>query len=178
MSGPRSSAFHAARQPFKDLPYFRRSATSTTGVFGALNPTRHRVFHNWLDVANDEDYKSDGRDGKDSNDTDDASASPEPRDAKAASEAKPAKDSETEPADSVAFKWTPRNNRKGRHQLEFTPAADPSKARYEVPEATNTPRQIARGIARMFTHYPVWDISWLVAYVFTWGSIIWVINAL
>lgn len=29
----------------------------------------------------------------------------------------------------------------------------------------------------MFTYYPVWDISWLVAYIFTWGSIVWCINA-
>jgi len=28
----------------------------------------------------------------------------------------------------------------------------------------------------MATQYPVWDVSWLVAYIFTWGSIIWVIN--
>jgi len=30
----------------------------------------------------------------------------------------------------------------------------------------------------MFTQYPVWDISWLVAYIFVWGSIVWIINAL
>ena len=28
----------------------------------------------------------------------------------------------------------------------------------------------------MFTHYPIYDISWLVAYIFTWGSIVWCIN--
>lgn len=30
----------------------------------------------------------------------------------------------------------------------------------------------------MMTHYPVWDISWIVAYIFTWGSIVWVLNAM
>ena len=29
----------------------------------------------------------------------------------------------------------------------------------------------------MFTRYPYWDISWWVAFIFTWGSIVWVINA-
>ena len=29
----------------------------------------------------------------------------------------------------------------------------------------------------MFTYYPYWDVSWLVAFVFTWGSVVWVINA-
>lgn len=29
----------------------------------------------------------------------------------------------------------------------------------------------------MLTSYPYWDVSWWVAYIFTWGSIIWVINA-
>jgi len=29
----------------------------------------------------------------------------------------------------------------------------------------------------MITFYPVWDISWCVAYVFTLGSILWVINS-
>jgi hypothetical protein len=37
---------------------------------------------------------------------------------------------------------------------------------------------VLKNIRRMFTHYPVYDISWLVAYVFTWGSVVWCINAL
>jgi hypothetical protein len=82
------------------------------------------------------------------------------------------------PADSVKFRWTSRNNRKGRHELEYTPAADLKTARYLVPEPTSSPREVVKIIIRMFVYYPVWDISWLVAYVFTWGSIIWVINAL
>jgi hypothetical protein len=180
MDGPRSSAFHPSRQPLKRLRGFRPSASGTTGPFNALNPTQHRIIHTGpAGGAADEDGSSDVRDEKADRDTDDASA--EQRDGKDAAEARPPnppKHSDTMPADFVAFKWTSRNNRKGRHQLEFTPAADPANARYEVPEPTNTPRQIARGIARMFTVYPVWDISWLVAYVFTWGSIIWVVNAL
>jgi len=29
----------------------------------------------------------------------------------------------------------------------------------------------------MLTRYPYWDVSWWVAYTFTWGSIVWVLNA-
>ena len=28
----------------------------------------------------------------------------------------------------------------------------------------------------MFTYFPVWDVSWLVAVTFTVGSMVWVIN--
>jgi len=30
----------------------------------------------------------------------------------------------------------------------------------------------------MIVKYPVWDVSWWVAFIFTWGSIIWCVNAL
>jgi hypothetical protein len=81
-------------------------------------------------------------------------------------------------ADKVEYVWSSRNNRKGRHQLQVTPAVDPATAKYLVPDRTNSPRAILQNIGRMFTNYPVWDVSWLVAYVFTWGSVVWVINAL
>jgi hypothetical protein len=175
MGGPRSSAFHPSRQPLKDNPFFHHAAAVTTGPFRGLNPTQHRIVHTGLG-AHDDDDNSDGRDEKGDHDADDTSGEKD-----AAAELKPPKPpkhSDTMPADFVAFKWTSRNNRKGRHLLEFTPAADPANARYEVPEPSTAPRQIARGILRMFTTYPVWDISWLVAYIFTWGSIIWVVNSL
>jgi hypothetical protein len=34
-----------------------------------------------------------------------------------------------------------------------------------------------RGIWRMFSTYPYWDVSYLVAVVFTLGSVVWCINA-
>lgn len=81
-------------------------------------------------------------------------------------------------ADEVSYKWSSRNNRKGRHQLEVLAADDPSKAKYVVPESTNAPREIIKNIIRMFTCYRYWDISWLVAYMFVLGSAVWIINAL
>jgi hypothetical protein len=83
-----------------------------------------------------------------------------------------------QPADDVNFKWTSRNNRKGRHQLEVKNASDPSTASYLTPQSTSKPREVLRTVWRMFVSYPVWDISWIVAYLFEWGSIVWVINAL
>jgi hypothetical protein len=82
------------------------------------------------------------------------------------------------PADDVQFRWTSRNNRKGRHELDYTPAKDPQHAKYLAPESTSSPHEIIKVIIRMFTYYPFWDISWLIAYIFSVGSIIWVINAL
>lgn len=70
-------------------------------------------------------------------------------------------------------KWKSRDNRKGRHLLKVH--ADTAKP--GLPKKTNHPAQILRGVARIFTEFPVWDISYLVAVIFTFGSIIWVVNA-
>ena len=80
--------------------------------------------------------------------------------------------------DSVNFRWTSRNNRKGRHQLDVSAALDPATAKYLVPEATNSPREILKNIGRMFTKFPFYDVSYDVAFVFTIGSVVWVINSL
>jgi len=80
--------------------------------------------------------------------------------------------------EDATYKWTTRNNRKGRHQLEVIPARDRLRKRFLTPLPTSSPHEIARNVGRMFTQYPVWDISWLVAYIFVWGSIVWIINAL
>jgi len=77
----------------------------------------------------------------------------------------------------VRFKWTSRNNRKGRHALIVDRAPSTADEEHATPGPTSSPRSIARNIWRMLTYYPVWDISFDVAYVFTIGSVIWVINA-
>ncbi|KXL44429.1 hypothetical protein M433DRAFT_69482 [Acidomyces richmondensis BFW] len=93
----------------------------------------------------------------------------------------PGKDDPTSPQDDVpasniGFKWTSRNNRKGRHALVIQ-SSDMAHARFLTPPPTNTLKAILKNIWRMVWYYPVWDVSWLVAYVFVWGSIVWVINA-
>jgi hypothetical protein len=76
----------------------------------------------------------------------------------------------------VQFKWTSRNNRKGRHAI-VVPQTQATTQEPIAPRPTSSPHSIAYSIWRMLTYYPVWDISFDVAYVFTIGSVIWVINA-
>lgn len=76
----------------------------------------------------------------------------------------------------VSYHWTSRNNRKGRHALIVDQNALPSLP-FKVPPPTSSVKEICRGIWRMFVCYPVWDVSYDVAQVFTWGSVVWVINA-
>jgi len=69
--------------------------------------------------------------------------------------------------------WRSRDNRKGRHAL---------KVDYRVPHSGPTPRPTSefkaaiRGILRMVTCVPYWDVSYLVAIMFTLGSMVWIIN--
>ncbi|KAJ5195109.1 uncharacterized protein N7498_008547 [Penicillium cinerascens] len=74
----------------------------------------------------------------------------------------------------VEHLWRSRDNRKGRHAL---------KVDYRVPQPGTTPpptsglKATAKGILRMATCVPYWDVSYLVATSFTLGSIVWIINA-
>lgn len=77
----------------------------------------------------------------------------------------------------VRFGWTSRNNRKGRHLLLVDKATPAAGADHSTPRPTSSPHSIAHGLWRMLTYYPVWDISFDVAFIFTIGSVIWVINA-
>jgi hypothetical protein len=77
----------------------------------------------------------------------------------------------------VRFKWTSRNNRKGRHAIVVSQALSNIDTNPNTPQPTTAPHIIIRNIWRMLTYYPFWDISVDVAYVFTIGSVIWVINA-
>lgn len=74
---------------------------------------------------------------------------------------------------NVAFEWTSRNNRKGRHALRLEDSASPTTpSGFVAPTSTSKPLPILRNIWGMFVEYPYWDISWLVAWWFTWGSTI------
>ncbi len=64
----------------------------------------------------------------------------------------------------------------GRHQLTISPTLD-QDASYLTPPPTNTLRGTLRGILRMLTHCPYWDVSYLVALIFTIGSLDWCVNA-
>lgn len=64
----------------------------------------------------------------------------------------------------------------GRHQISISPTLH-QDANYITPAPTNTFLSTLRGVLRMFTTFPYWDISYLVALIFTIGSIDWVVNA-
>ncbi|KFY19538.1 hypothetical protein V493_07916, partial [Pseudogymnoascus sp. VKM F-4281 (FW-2241)] len=70
--------------------------------------------------------------------------------------------------------WRSRDNRKGRHAIAVSPAAE---GQFIAPPSTNTRRPILHNLWRMLTYYPIWDVSYLVAQWFTWGSVVWVINS-
>ncbi|KAF1947688.1 hypothetical protein EJ02DRAFT_449162 [Clathrospora elynae] len=82
-----------------------------------------------------------------------------------------------EASPDVRFNWTSRNNRKGRHAITVPPSQTSADSKHTTPRSTSSPSSVARGIWRMLAYYPVWDISFDIAYVFTIGSVIWVINA-
>ncbi|GAB7351450.1 hypothetical protein MBLNU459_g2113t1 [Dothideomycetes sp. NU459] len=78
-------------------------------------------------------------------------------------------------APAVQFHWTSRNNRKGRHLLSVGPDQSDRNA---LPKASTHWRHILHVLWLMLTQYPVWDISWCVAWIFTLGSVLWVLNAM
>jgi hypothetical protein len=73
--------------------------------------------------------------------------------------------------------WRSRDNRKGRHALRVDTAVSPRETGFTAPPLTRSGSAVAKGILRMFTYVPYWDVSYLVATTFTLGSAIWIINA-
>ncbi|KAK9372098.1 uncharacterized protein V1513DRAFT_460857 [Lipomyces chichibuensis] len=92
------------------------------------------------------------------------------------------KDQHTQPqrrARDISFEWRSRDNRKGRSLLiVHLPGkeAEDEDSRFLVPQSTASVHHILRNIRLMFTYFPYWDISYLVAFIFTFGSVVWVIN--
>ncbi|KXT07607.1 hypothetical protein AC578_10257 [Pseudocercospora eumusae] len=76
----------------------------------------------------------------------------------------------------IGYKWTSRNNRKGRHTLVLTQDAL-NNPRIETPPRSGSWRAIRTGIQRMFTVRRWGNISWWVAITFTIGSVLWIISA-
>lgn len=95
--------------------------------------------------------------------------------------------------------WRSRDNRKGRHAaVVFQPKHEPQQSSpspmndgsekgrrgktasrgfvTKQRQSTNSSRAVLRGAAKMLVRFPVWDVSYLVAIVFTLGSVVWCIN--
>ncbi|KAL2374709.1 integral membrane protein, variant [Blastomyces gilchristii SLH14081] len=77
----------------------------------------------------------------------------------------------------VRYKWRSRDNRKGRHALIVERPTEPGKGVHIVPKRTDSFQATLRGIKRMAVQYPYWDISYVTAVVFAFGSIVWVIDS-
>ena len=80
---------------------------------------------------------------------------------------------------TICYKWTSRNNRKGRHAITFSARDGVHTNNISVnPKPVAHWRHVRHNLWLMLTCYPVWDISWCVAFIFTWGSALWVLNGL
>ncbi|KAK9355636.1 hypothetical protein V1523DRAFT_47655 [Lipomyces doorenjongii] len=82
-------------------------------------------------------------------------------------------------ARNISFEWRSRNNRKGRSLLIVhlpRQEAEDEDFRFVVPQSTASLHHFLINVRHMFTSFPYWDISYLVAFLFTFGSVVWVIN--
>ena len=156
----RNKDFHPSHQPFRSHQSLEIQHRHTSSPFSFLNPTRAYYRHNALS----DQRPVSGRSGSDG-----------AGDRVPGGKAKESNDDE-QPASGVDFKWRSRDNRKGRHALVVQPSSE-QDARFLTPGFSSSLRATAKGVLRMLTQYPYWDVSYLVATVFTLGSVLWVFNA-
>lgn len=156
----RNKQFHPDHEPLRHHASLQLQHKKITGPFSFLNPTRASFQHANPSTVSPEDYHD--QDVHNTGGTlwerdDDEKAN--------------------QPSSNVEFKWTSRNNRKGRHAITVTPQSkEHPEANCLTPRSSLHWRRILHVLWLMLTHYPVWDVSWCVAYIFTLGSVVWVIN--
>ena len=156
---PRYLNFTPGREPHRDNEALHLFGARTKGPVSFLNPTRAQFHHSKFASAPAVNHAN-------------GAASTSVSDEEKADE--PSKDETTAPR--VSFLWRSRDNRKGRHALAVPNPQSSKDDKYIVPGHTTQARQIGKGILRMFTTFPYWDISWWVAFIFTLGSVVWVFN--
>lgn len=164
----RSAAFRF-RKPLDSVKSLELQQDRVSGPFSFLNPTRAAFNHVCA-----RDRKPCRTSGDPSGDAADAARDDQTRKQDDCAPTTPGNKEQL--ASNIQFKWRSRDNRKGRHTLVVDPTPE-SSAAYIVPKVPSALGQIAQGVVRMLTHFPYWDISWLVAVIFTLGSCVWVINA-
>lgn len=147
----RSEKFELGREPFRDNKSLALDKSGIVGPFKQFNPTSAQLRCD-LSAATNSSTRS------------------------TSSNARVGGDTRTQ-STAINFLWSSRDNRKGRHTLCVPPAASDSGRQVTVPPLARHPTSIAQGIYRMLVYYPVWDISFDVAYIFTLGSVVWIINA-
>ena len=79
-------------------------------------------------------------------------------------------------ASEIEYKWTARNNRKGRHALVVrqTPMGKPE---YDTPPDSTSRQAVLKGLWRMLRKFSIWDTSYVIAVVFVAGCVVLVLNA-
>ncbi|KAI7540768.1 hypothetical protein KC331_g8976 [Hortaea werneckii] len=147
----RNKTFHPAHEPLQNRQDLQLDANKIHGPLRFLNPTRADYDH--VPVKSGADP---GTDAKEAN---------------APGSTQPTTREKNEIDPKTRYRWTSRNNRKGRHALVVN-QAQATQASPETPRPTAHPREILSGIRRMFTSFPVWDVSYDVAVTFTLGSLI------
>lgn len=156
----RNKHFHG-REPFR---HDRLTLEHAGGPFGFLNPTKAHFRCEPEDLSS---AKTGGTQDEENS---------QPHGADDQERLKHQDSSEEVPAKDVRFIWRSRDNRKGRHALLVEKPAAGEESRFMVPRRTTHYKEVLKNIKLTLTYYPVWDISWLVAFVFTWGSVVWVMN--
>jgi hypothetical protein len=157
---PRNQHFHT-REPFENDD--RLTLHHAEGPFNFLNPTRAHFDHSGLTASSKQSA------------TDDLATSHESGD-DINGNAKQLRDDSDFPAKNFRFLWRSRDNRKGRHPLLVQRPTAGEGAPFLTPRRTSHPKEVLKIVIKTFTYFPVWDISWLVAFIFTWGSVVWVMN--
>ncbi|KAH8685723.1 integral membrane protein [Tricladium varicosporioides] len=140
----------------------KKEAALAYGPFGFLNPTVRRYPISWVPPPHKKNESEEGL-----------------KDEETEGRGKKQKDINNRGeirAEDVQREYRTRDNRKGRHALLISPSLAAS-ARYLTPPPTSSLAQTFYGILRMFTWFPIWDVSYLVAVVFTIGSVCWCVNA-
>ena len=153
----RNKSFSPSRLPFRSRDSIQLADAHTTGPFAFLNPTRAHFTHKAIFP----------QERPDSNDDQPAVSSAQDKGHQSEDE---------QLASDIDFKWRSRDNRKGRHALIVQPSSLET-SQYLTPKPTSTLQGTGKGILRLFTYYPYWDVSYLVAVIFTLGSVVWVLNA-
>lgn len=156
----RNTRFHPSHEPLRSSSTLQLQHHRISGPFRFLNPTTAQYRHSGLSKpldSPDEPYSS-------------QSSNP-PSDSEKAHRSK-----NEQGASDVQFQWRSRDNRKGRHSL-VVERDDSPDANYITPKNTSSLTEVLKGIGRMVTKYPYWDVSYLVALIFALGSVVWVVNS-
>lgn len=154
--GARSEVFDTEYEPFRDDDDLQLQRDKVTGPFRFMNPTRALFSYTAERTEDHLDSRGIDLEAKRSQDTGEGF--------------------DFHGAD-VEYKWTSRNNRKGRHAIIIRESQERVNP-YATPPATTGPRPMLKGIWRMLTVFTLHDVSYLLAVAFTLACVLLVINAI